>query len=362
MRDLFILLGHLLTTIAKLLRRGGVRAVAAESVLLKQQLLVVNRSRQRAPNLSVLDRFLFGFWSLLLGERRIPRVAIILRPSTLLSFHEALKKRKYRQLFTPRTRSKPGPKGPSQEVIQIIVEMKRRNPRFGCPRIAQQIARAFGIDIDKDVVRRVLAQHFRPSPGDGGPSWLTFLGHMKDSLWSVDLFRCESILLRTHWVMVVMDQFTRRIIGFGVWAGSVDGIALCRLFNQAISRMGVPRYLSFDHDPLFEYHRWQANLRVLGVEEIKTVAYEPLSHPFVERLIGTTRREFLDHTLFWNARDLERKLYEFRDYHNLHRVHGSLGGDTPAEASGETVLRRADLRRFRWRGHCRGLFELPMAA
>jgi transposase InsO family protein len=362
MKDLFILLGHLLITIAKLLRPGGVRTVAAESALLKQQLLVVNRSRRRAPNLSPLDRFLFGFWSLLLGERRIPRVAIILRPSTLLSFHDALKKRKYRLLYTSRTRGKRGPKGPSEELIEIIVEMKRRNPRFGCPRIAQQIAHAFGIDIDKDVVRRVLAKYYDLRPGDGGPSWLTFLGHLKDSLWSVDLFRCESILLRTHWVMVVMDQFTRRIIGFAVYVGDVDGIAVCRMFNEAVARMGVPRYLSTDNDPLFEYHRWQANLRILGVNEVKTVAYVPLSHPFVERVIGTTRREFLDHTLFWNARDLERKLGEFKEYYNEDRVHGSLGGDTPAEAGGIRAPQRANPQRFRWGAHCRGLYELPMAA
>ncbi len=174
MKDLFILLGHLLVTIAKLLRPGGMRAVAAENAVLKQQLLVINRSRGRAPNLSPLDRFLFGFWSLLLGERRIPRVAIILRPSTLLSFHEALKRRKYRLLYTPQRRGMPGPKGPSQELIEIIVEMKRRNPRFGCPRIAQQIAHTFGIDIDKDVVRRVLAKYYDLRPGTedrlGSPS------------------------------------------------------------------------------------------------------------------------------------------------------------------------------------------------
>jgi len=362
MKDLFILLGHLLATIVKLLRPGGARAVVAENALMKQQLLVVKRSRRRAPNLFALDRFLLGFWSLFLGERRIPRVAVILKPLTLLGFYEALKKRKYRLLYSSRTRSNPGPKGPSQELIEIIVEMKRRNPRFGSPRIALQIAKTFGVEIDKDVVRRVLTKHYRPVPGGAGPSWLTFFGHMKDSLWSVDLFRCESMLLRTHWVTVVMDQFTRRIIGFGVHVGDVDGIGLCRMFNQAISRMGVPRYLSSDHDPLFQYHRWRANLRVLGVEEIKTVPYVPLSHPFVERLIGTTRREFFDHTLFWNARDLERKLLEFRDYYNLHRVHGSLGGDTPAQAGGEPVTRRAYPRRFRWKAHCRGLFELPMAA
>ena len=65
-----------------------------------------------------------------------------------------------------------------------------------------------------------------PHLDDNGPSWLTFIGHTKDSLWSIDLFRCESILLNTHWVLVVMDQFTRRIIGFGVPAGDVDGVAL----------------------------------------------------------------------------------------------------------------------------------------
>jgi transposase InsO family protein len=112
--------------------------------------------------------------------------------------------------------------------------MKQRNPNWGSPRIAQQIALAINIQIDKDVVRRILARHCRPLQDSDGPSWLTFLGHMKDSLWSMDLFRCESATLTTHWVLVVMDQYTRRIVGFGVHAGSVDGVALCRMFNRAI--------------------------------------------------------------------------------------------------------------------------------
>jgi len=69
------------------------------------------------------------------------------------------------------------------ELIQAIIEPKQRNPRFGCPRIAQQINKAFGMDIDKDLARRVLAKHYRPMPDDNGPSWLTFVGHAKDSLW-----------------------------------------------------------------------------------------------------------------------------------------------------------------------------------
>ena len=362
MKDLLILLAHLLTTLAKLLGPGGTRAVVADSLLMKQQLLVINRSRQRAPNLSTLDRFLFGFWSMFLDPRRIQRAAVILRPSTLLKFHDLLKKRKYRLLYSSSKHGKPGPKGPSPELIQAIVELKRRNPCFGCLRIAQQINKAFGISIDKDVVRRVLATHYRPGTDDSGPSWLTFLGHTKDSLWSIDLFRCESILLKSHWVLVVMDQFTRRIIGFGLHAGDVDGIALCTMFNKAVSTQGVPHHLSSDNDPLFRYHQWQANLRILGIEEIKSIPHTPVSHPFVERLIGTIRREYLDRVFFWNTQDLERKLATFLQYYNHKRVHQSLDGSAPAEASGAHQPLAAKLRNYSWNSHCNGLFQTPIAA
>ena len=144
MKDVIYLLFHLLTTIAKLIRPGGSRAVIAENLLLKQQLIIHSRSRQRAPNLSAQDRTLLGFLSLFLNLRRLVRSAVIIKPSTLLRFHNALKKRKYRHLYSPRGGKKPGPKGPAKEVINAIVEMKQRNPRYGCPRIAQQISLAFG--------------------------------------------------------------------------------------------------------------------------------------------------------------------------------------------------------------------------
>src|SRR5450631_2986965 len=235
MIHLLILAVHLLTTIAKLLRPGGVRAVVAESLLLKHQLLITSRARRRAPNLNSLDRLLLGIGSLLVPPSRIPKLAVILKPRTLFRFHEALKTCKYRWLFSSGGHRRPGPKGPSKELIDAIVEFKRRNPRIGCPRIAQQIAHAFGVDINKDIVRRVLATHYRPAAGTDGPSWLSFIGHMKDSLWSVDLFRCESILLHSHWVMLVMDVCTRRLVGFGVERGNIDGVSVCRMFNQIVA-------------------------------------------------------------------------------------------------------------------------------
>jgi hypothetical protein len=107
---------------------------------------------------------------LFLDPRRIRRAAVIIRPSTLLELHRLLKQRKYRLLYSSGKNRKPGPKGPSQELILAIVAIKQRNPRFGCPRIAQQINKAFGVDIDKDVVRRILAAHYQPGSGDSGPS------------------------------------------------------------------------------------------------------------------------------------------------------------------------------------------------
>jgi len=362
MKEISLLLIHLLTIVAKLLGRGGTKGIIAENLLLKQQLLVVCRPRQRAPNLFPSDRFLFGFFSLFLRPGRIEKTAVGIRPSTLLRFHDYLVRRKYRALFSPHHKGKPGPKGPSQELIHTIVELKHRNPRFGYPRIARIISKTFGIEIDRNVVRRVLAKYYRPQYGGNGPSWLAFLGHMKDSLWSIDLFRCESITLKSHWVLVVMDQFTRRIIGFAVYAGDVNGMILCQMFSKIIAGKSPPRYLSSDNDPLFEYHRWQANLRVLEVDEIKTVPHVPVSHPFVERLIGTIRREFLDQMLFWNSLDLERKLGEFQYYYNQKRVHASLGGDTPAEVAGEPETQCAKINDFRWQTHCRGLVQLPLAA
>ena len=173
MKDLLALFAHLLTTLAKFLGPGGAKTIVADSLLMKQQLLIINRSRQRAPNLTPVDRILLGFWSLFLSDHHIERAAVILRPSTLLNFHDMLKKRKYRLLYTSRRKGKPGPKGASQELIEAIVELKRRNTRFGCPPIAQQINKAFGTGIDKDVVRRVLARHYRPASGSGhGASWL----------------------------------------------------------------------------------------------------------------------------------------------------------------------------------------------
>ncbi len=363
MRDVFLLAIHLISLLVRMLRPGGMKAVAAENLLLKQQLLIINRSRLKAPNFTTKDRFILGWLAILLSPKRQVRSAIIIKPSTLLSFHKALVKRKYLQLFSSTGKGKPGPKGPNSDLIKAIVEIKQRNPNFGCPRIAYIITNTFGIEINKDIVRRVLMKNYHPTPDNrGGPSWLSFIANMKDSLWSIDLFCCESITLKTHWVLVVMDVWNRRIIECSVNKRPADGPTLCRMFNQIISNKSTPHYISTDNDPLFQFHRWKANLRILDIEEIKSIPFNPISHPYVERVIGTIRRECLDQTLFWNDVDLQNKLDDFTDYYNNHRVHSSLNGEVPANFGEERPQLVAILEKFNWKTLCRELVQLPIPA
>jgi putative transposase len=116
-------------------------------------------------------------------------------------------------------------------------------------------------------------------------------------------------------------------------------------FSRAIrGQRWLPKYLSSDHDPLYTFPPWQANLRILEVTEIKTVPYVPLCHPFVERLIGTVRREYLDPMLFWTSADLSNQLLDFRTYFNHHRTHHSREERTPDMPVSPPV---ANLRSFR---------------
>src|SRR5215472_17245332 len=162
MRHLIILIVHLITTVLRVVRPGGVRAVVAESILTKHQLLILNRSRRRAPNLRLLDRLIAGFCSLWIMPNRRRRVAIAFKPSTFLGFHRALVQRKYRLLFSPKQKAKPGPKGPTADLIRAVVEMKRRNPTWGCPHIADQINLAFGTSIPKELLFQKRDQSWKP--------------------------------------------------------------------------------------------------------------------------------------------------------------------------------------------------------
>ena len=161
--------------------------------------------------------------------------------------------------------------------------------------------------------------------------------------------------------MVAMDQFTRRIIGFSVHNGDINGPSLCLMFHSIISNQKLPQRISTDNDPLFKFKRWEANLRILEIEQIKSVPYTPISHPFVERLIRTIREELLNHVLVWNSSDFQKKLDAYKDFFNQYRAHSGIDAMTPENKSlgNQKVL---SLNNYKWEKHLRGLVQLPAAA
>ena len=239
-----------------------------------------------------------------------------------------------------------------------------------------------GVELDRDVIRSA-AQHSRrihvgPFDQTFSPNYrysailmLDVLEHLHDP---ANALRHALALLEADGKLIVTvpafnllwtnhddineHLYTRRIVGFGIQAGTVDGRTLCRMFNHAIRGRSRPTRLSSDHDPLYRFHHWRANLRVLQVTEVKSVPSVPLSHPFVERLIGTRRRECVDQLLFWSASDLADTLVAFQDFYNAHRAHASLDGRTPVPIRKDV----ARLDRYRWDAHCRGLYQTPIAA
>jgi hypothetical protein len=127
-----------IVTLARLTKPGEVRSIVAESVLIRHQLLILNRGRKRAPNLNAADRIIAGLCTFLMRHARVLRSAIVRKASTLLHLHSVLRKRKYRLLFSSGRRHRPGPKDSKKDLIDTVVAMKRCNPRWGCPALLRR--------------------------------------------------------------------------------------------------------------------------------------------------------------------------------------------------------------------------------
>lgn len=358
---------NLLMNLVRCSTKQGVRELAAENLVLRNQLISLKRKATRSPKLTRWQRLLFG-WSrfFISSKRRLEKVCVLVSPATILKFHRILVKKKYTRLYSNK-KKKQGRGGYGQNIRNLVIELKQKNPDFGCLRIAQTINDLLGTKISEQTVRRILRKHkLTTDPEKTGPSWLTLLSQTKDSLWSIDLFRVESIHLKTYWVLAVIDVYSRKILGYSVHGGnSVKGHNLCFMFNQILGEASViPNRISRDRDPLYKFEQWTRNLELVGIEQVFGPPYTPIANPFIERVIGTTRREFLDKTLFWTKEDLKRKLDHFKEYYNQDRVHSGIDGVKPGRkyADQDSVVQVSFIGDLKWKKACNGLYELPVAA
>ena len=248
----------------------------------------------------------------------------------------ALVHRKYHRLFSSSPRpKKPGPKGPSEPLIRAIVELKSRNPRFGCPRMARIISRTFGVDIDKNVVYRVLSKHYRPSPGGEGPSWRSFIGRLADSFRSVATFQYEPILLHGYWARVALYHCTRARKRL-CWNARDRESELEVLYRPVISR----------RDETVAHGAWCCCHRSRGPEDSRSSVDPRTTGP---------RSVSIAHGLVEHAAEAGAN-----DQAACRRA--AFEGNGPFRVAVGSTRARAEPDAVRWASHCRGLVQLPMAA
>jgi transposase InsO family protein len=292
------------------------RSLEAEVVVLRQQLNVLRRSAPKRPALKMSDRFIF-VWLYRLAPSIVDAMTIV-RPETIVRWHRA----GFRTFWRWKSRSRVGrPKLPP-DVRRLIREISLANPLWGAPRIHGELLK-LGIDIGQTSVAKYMARRRRP-PSQG---WRTFLLNHADGIASIDLFVVPTISFRLLYGLLVLRHDRRRILWFGVTAHpSAEWIA--RQVIEACAWESAPQYLVRDRDGVYG-EIFTRRIRAMGIRDRPTAPRSPWQNGCAERLIGSIRRECLDHVIVFGDRRLRHVLRSYAHYYNDVRTHLSLAKDSP---------------------------------
>ena len=219
-------------------------------------------------------------------------------------------------------RGKPGRPSVPQEVRELIRMMSRNNPRWGAPRIHGELLK-LGIDITEPTVAKYMVRHRKPP----SQTWRTFLENHVKSLVSVDFFVVPTMRFEILYVFLVLAHDRRRILHFGITSHPTAEWTAQQL-REAFPWDSAPRYLLRDRDRIFG-QEFIEQVKAIGIKQVLSAPRSPWQRAYVERLIGSIRRECLDHMIVFNERSLQRTLTSFRSYYHNWRTHLSLGKDAP---------------------------------
>jgi transposase InsO family protein len=200
--------------------------------------------------------------------------------------------------------------------------MWNANPTWGKPRIQAELAK-LGIMVSDSTVAKYKPKRRQPP----SQAWRTFLDNHLGDTAAVDFFTVPTATFRVLYVLVVMSHDRRRIIHFNV-TDSPSGAWTARQLLEAFPFETAPRFLVRDNDSIFS-GEFSARVESLGIEEVKTALRSPWQNAYCERLIGSIRRECLDHIIVLDAQHLRRVLRSYVDYYHSSRTHQSLGNDSP---------------------------------
>jgi transposase InsO family protein len=292
-------------------------ALELENLALRHQIGVLQRSAAKRPKLTSGDRLLWICFSHLWRDWR--SALAIVKPETVVAWHRA----GFRLFWTWKVRhGLPGRPVISREVRDLIRKMCRENPLWGAPRLHGELLK-LGINIAESSVSKYMVRRNKPP----SQNWRTFLENHAQQLVSIDFFTVPTIRFQVLYVFLVLAHDRRRILHFNVTAHPTAEWTGQQL-REAFPFAQLPRYLLRDHDATFGAE-FREQVRDMGICEVLSAPHSPWQRAYVERVIGSIRRECLDHVIVLHESSLRRTLKSYFEYHHRSRTHLSLGKDSP---------------------------------
>ena len=291
-------------------------ALEVEILVLQHQLNVLQRKSSKRMALNSIDRLLLvGLYRLAPG---VVDALKIIRPETLMRWHRA----GFRAYWRWKSRPRGGRPATPADIRRLIREMSVANPLWGAPRIHGELLK-LGIDVGQTTVAKYMARRRRP-PSQG---WKTFLRNHADGIASMDLFLVPTISFRLLYVFLILQHSRRELLWLAATAHpSAEWIA--RQLTEAYGWQQAPRYIVRDRDCVYG-GVFACRLRAMGIRDRPTAPRSPWQNGYVERAIGSIRRECLDHMIVWSEAHLRRVLKEYASYYNAARTHLGLQKDAP---------------------------------
>jgi putative transposase len=296
-------------------------ALVTENLLLRQQLAVLTRPTRKRPRPRAPDKL---FWVLVRVLRRDwRRHLVVVRPETVLRWH----RRAWRLFWRWRSRPRLGRPRLRAEVRELIASMARENPLWGSERIRGELLK-LGIAISRRSIQRYRGCDPAHPPSQ---TWRTFLASHAHQLWAADLCTVQTLTFKTLYVLILIAHGRRALVHVAVTAHP-SAAWIWRQLVEATAWGRRPRFLLRDRDAVFG-GACRAKLGALGIEQLLTPVRAPRANAVAERVIGTLRRECLDHVLVVNERHLRAVLTEFAEYYNRERPHRTLRLEAPVPVS-----------------------------
>src|SRR5258708_16502436 len=288
-----------------------------EIFALRHQLGVLRRQRPGRPHLVRGDRILW-VWLYRLWPRCL-QALLIVKPATVIRWHRAGFGLYWHWRSKLRRTGRPSV---DREIRDLIRQMSRANPLWGAPRIHGELVK-LGICIGQTAGANDMIRRLSPL----SPNWRTFLRNHMDGIAAVDMFVIATVAFRILYVMVVLGHDRRKIVHFGITQHPTQ-VWLSRQITEAFPWDTAPRYLLRDRDASYG-QGFRERVEAMGVTEVVTAPRSPWQNAYVERVIGSIRRECLDHVVIFNERHLRRILSSYAHYYHRTRTHLSLDKDCP---------------------------------